>query len=157
LKKILLNYLRSYLPVKKISQLKKEQTYYNLTIERIENIIDKTLKELKLNNFWYGKKTSEVNKLDIEILIAVINSIIEKSKAIQLTTLFLSLFFTFLVNFFIVLLDISIIYKAMIYFVFAISILIAAPYIERNYKTTIENYTYLKEILTIYKNHKKFK
>lgn len=157
MKKILLNYLRSYLPVKKISQLKKEQTYYNLTIERIENIIDKTLKELKLNNFWYGKKTSEVNKLDIEILIAVINSIIEKSKAIQLTTLFLSLFFTFLVNFFIVLLDISIIYKAMIYFVFAISILIAAPYIERNYKTTIENYTYLKEILTIYKNHKKFK
>jgi len=120
---------------------------------RLECIIDSTLEELKLKNYLSGKKISELNEIDLDYFLAHINSLVEKTKAIQLTVVFLSLFFTFLVNFMVTLLEPPV-DKAEIFLIFSIAIFITAPYLEKNYKSTIANFTFLKEILTIYKNNK---
>ncbi|MEK4381156.1 hypothetical protein ACTHHL_00450 [Aeribacillus composti] len=149
----IISFLKSFLPVKTIKILKQQHLYNNLNMYRLECIIDSTLEELKLKNYLSGKKISELNEIDLDYFLAHINSLVEKTKAIQLTVVFLSLFFTFLVNFMVTLLEPPV-DKAEIFLIFSIAIFITAPYLEKNYKSTIANFTFLKEILTIYKNNK---
>ena len=149
----IISFLKSFLPVKTIKLLRQQNFYNNLNIYRFEVIIDSTLEELKLKNYLSGKKISELNEMDLDYFLAHINSLVEKTKAIQLTVVFLSLFFTFFVNFMVALLELPV-DKAEIFLVFSMAIFITAPYLEKNYKSSIANFTFLKEILTIYKKNR---
>lgn len=143
-----------YFKLKKLIRPLKQKTFYkDINTYRLECLIDETLVELKLDNYILNKKINEFNEMDLDYLIAYVNTLIEKAKGIPLVSVFISLFITFSANFATTFVkkpeD-----KALLLFSIVVSILITGTIFEKNYKKEIMNYTFLKDILIIYKNKK---
>lgn len=134
----------------KRSKLFKGDLYLEHNIFRIEEKIDLLLEEIDLKNRITKSSIKEFNKLDCEVVIALMNAQLESTKGIQYTIMYGAFSFVILAGFIKIML-VDLIFS---FFFTIIACAIAVWIMERKYKNLLLNYTYLKELLLIYKNQK---
>lgn len=119
-------------------------------INMIENKIDILLHEINLKYSLSRTSIKEFNKLDCEVVIALMNAKLESAKGIQFSIMFCAFLFVTLTG----LVELILNSKMHAYIYVGFTAVISISIFERSYRNQLLNYTYLKELLLIYKNEK---
>lgn len=116
----------------------------------IETKVDLLLTEIHLLEGLSKKSVAEFNKLDIEVVEALLTTRLESAKAIQFLTMFLAFLFVSFSSILKSLFENPI--KAILFISIAAAVTVVVQ--ETSYRNNLKNITFLKELLAIYKKEK---
>jgi len=134
----------------KKSKLFKGKLNLDHNVTRIELMIDTLLKEIDLEKYLTKKSIKDYNKLDIDIILALMTAKLETAKAIQFGIAFLAFLLVSVTGI------ATKVYENPIepYIFMIIVATFSVTGIEWAYRNKLMNYTYLKELLLIYRNNR---